>query len=55
MKQLPIPTEVWNKLLAFCDEQKTGSLHLDIKEGRILAWNLAETGRVKGDATYLHT
>lgn len=54
MKSLPIPLDVWKKFQAYCEQGKTGSLHLDIKEGKVVAWNLAETGRVRGDAVYLH-
>lgn len=41
-----LPPQVARKLAEFCAEQKTGTLQLDIINGKIEAWKLTESGRV---------
>lgn len=43
---IDIPVEVLDKIREFLAAGKTGSVTLDIKEGRILAWKVTEHGRV---------
>ena len=45
-KPPPIPAEVWERIVEFLDAGKTGSVTLDVKDGRVLAWKVTEAGRV---------
>lgn len=41
-----IPLEIAIKLRDFLASGKTGNVRLDIKDGRILAWQITENGRL---------
>lgn len=41
-----LPPEVTALLARFAAASKTGQLQLDIKDGKIVAWKLTESGRV---------
>lgn len=41
-----LPPVVWRKIAAFLAAGTTGQIVLDVKEGRILAYKLTESGRV---------
>ena len=43
----PIPAEVWERIREFLGASKTGSVTLDVKDGKVLAWKLTEAGRVR--------
>ncbi len=46
---VPIPKDLWDKMLAFLHEQKTGQFVLDVKSGEIAAWKITEAGRTHVD------
>lgn len=41
-----LPSPVARRLSEFCEGAKTGTLQLDIKDGRVIGWRLTESGRV---------
>ena len=43
---VPIPGVVWQRIRQFVEAGKTGSIVLDVKQGRILAYKVVECGRV---------
>jgi hypothetical protein len=43
---VPLPTVVREKIADFLEAGNTGQIVLDIKEGRVLAYKLTESGRV---------
>ena len=43
--QLPAPVTI--RLAQFCEAKQTGTLQLDIKDGRVVGWKLTESGRVE--------
>lgn len=46
----PIPEQVASKILAFLRDAKTGSVTLEILNGRICSWKILEAGRIDKDA-----
>lgn len=42
----PLPPELWDRLQAFLAEQRTGKITLNVKDGKVQAWELTEVGRV---------
>lgn len=53
MKQHLVPDDLWEKISAFLEARKTGSIHLDVKDGQVLGYQLTEAGRVKLETAYL--
>jgi len=47
MSEQLIPPEVWQRIVEFLRAGRTGSIVLDVHEGRVQAWKLTEAGRVK--------
>jgi len=41
-----LPSEIAARLAEFCGAKKTGTLQLDVKDGRIIVWRITEAGRV---------
>lgn len=42
----PLPEEIDARLAEFLKAGRTGNVLLDIKDGRIVAWKVTESGRV---------
>lgn len=45
-----LPAPVARRLAEFCASTKTGTMQLDIKDGRIIGWKLTEAGRIDKSA-----
>lgn len=43
-----IPPIIWQRIRCFLDERKTGQIHLDVKDGRVLSCRLIESVHVHG-------
>ena len=41
----PLPPELWERLQAFLQGQRTGKITLNVKDGQIQTWELTEVGR----------
>lgn len=41
-----LPPQIANRLAEFCAGTKTGTLQIDIKDGRVISWKLTESGRI---------
>lgn len=42
----PLPANVEHRLLEFLSAGKTGSLTVEIRNGRVLGWKITESGRI---------
>ena len=45
-QEIDLPAEFKEKFWAFIRREPTGSVTLHIKDGKIMGWELKETGRV---------
>jgi len=46
MTSVVMPSELLEKIREFLSQGKTGNFTIDVKEGQILSWKIAEHGRV---------
>jgi hypothetical protein len=46
-KPRPLPAEVARALVEFLASKRSGTFVLDVKEGQVLGWRVAEGGRVQ--------
>lgn len=41
-----LPAPIARRLAEFAAARKTGTLQLDLKDGRVVSWRITESGRV---------
>lgn len=46
---VPIPETAWARLREFLESGRTGKIVLNVKDGRVLSWEVREHGRVSSD------